>query len=303
MAEAYAIINGNKVDTAWFNGREYGSAWLNGELIWGEVTQRPEDQYSDWYNVYVVNIEEEDGADITTHQFGVNLRTSFGGAFLEGGKSQTHHLPKGQHTVMTTGIISVQQALYDDYTPTQHSEKYVKKVLKCSLPKSEDVLPELKEKMETMEASRLFAGFFKCEEIDLSQLDLSESENCHELFTHVGLNFGSFSIACKIKGWEYVKFFAPEDIENLFAFSNIDTTDYNWVYVDHQTKNMRGCFANYKKKELHIETWNTAGVNDYTAREMFIGVTDCKIYIGENWTLSVEPDALGGRNLEFIRVY
>jgi hypothetical protein len=296
MAEAYAIINGNKVDTAWFNGREYGSAWLNGELIWGEVTQRPADQYSDWYNVYQINIEENDGADITVHQFGVDLKTSFGGIQLEGGTSQTRHLDKGQHIVMTTGTICVDKM----HNP---SEKYVKKILKCSLPTSEEAIPELKEKVETVGGASLFAGLFNCEEIDLSQLDLSSTEQCTHMFTHVGFNFGSYSIACKLKGLEYVKMFAPEDIENLFAFSNIDTTDYNWVYVDHQTRNMRGCFANYKKKELHIETWNTKGVNSYTAREMFIGVSDCKIYIGADWTLSVEPDALGGKNNTFIRVY
>ena len=296
MAEAYAIINGNKVDTAWFNGREYGSAWLNGELIWGEVTQRPEDQYSDWYNVYQINIEENDGADITVHQFGVDLKTSFGGIQLEGGTSQTRHLPKGQHIVMTTGSICVDML----HNP---SEKYVKKVLKCSLPTSKEALPELKEKVETVGGASLFAGLFNCEEIDLSQLDLSQTEQCTHMFTHVGFTMGNYSIACKLKGLEYVKMFAPEDIENLFAFSNIDTTDYNWVYVDHQTRNMRGCFANYKKKELHIETWNTAGVNDYTAREMFIGVDGCKIYIGADWTLSTESNSLGGKNLEFIRIY
>lgn len=296
MAEAYAIINGNKVDTAWFNGREYGSAWLNGELVWGEVTQRPEDKYSDWYNVYQINIEENDGADIIVHQFGVNLKTSFGGIQLEGGTSQTRHLPKGQHIIMTTGTICLDKL----HNPSQ---KYVKKVLKCSLPTSEEVIPELKEKVETTGGAGMLAGLFNCEEIDLSQLDLSSTEQCTHMFTQVGLNFGKYSIACKLKGLEYVKMFAPEDIENLFAFSNIDTTDYNWVYVDHQTRNMRGCFANYKKKELHIESWNTKGVNSYTAKNMFLGVSDCKIYIGADWTLSVEPDALGGKNLEFIRVY
>lgn len=296
MAEAYAIINGNRVDSVWFNGREYGSAYYNGELVWGEVTQRPEDQYSDWYNVYQINIEENDGADITVYKYGVNLKTSFGGIQLEGGENQTRHLPKGQHIIMTTGTICVDKL----HNPSQ---KYVKKVLKCSLPTSEEVLSDLEDKVKATGGANMLSGLFNCEEIDLSQLDLSQTEQCTHMFTQTGHNFGKHSIACKLKGLEYVKMFAPENIENLFAFSNIDTTDYNWVYVDHYTKNMVGCFARYNKPELHIETWNTRGVSDHTAKNMFLGVDGCKIYIGADWTLSTEPDAYGGRNLEFVRIH
>ena len=291
----YAIIDGNKVDSVWLNGREYGCAYYNGELVWGEVTQRPADQYSDWYNVYQINIEENNGADITVYQYGVNLKTSFGGVNLEGGESQTRHLDKGQHIIMTTGTICIDKL----HNPSQ---KYVKKVLKCSLPTSEEVLPELEEKVKATGGAGMLAGLFNCEEIDLSQLDLSQTEQCTHMFTHTGFNFGKYSIVCKLKGLEYVKMFAPENIDNLFAFSQFDTNDYNWVYVDHYTRSMVGCFARYNKPELHIETWNTRGVNHYTARQMFLGMVGTKIYVGQDWTLSTEPDAYGGQDLEFIKI-
>ena len=69
--------------------------------------------------------------------------------------------------------------------------------------------------------------------------------------------------------------------------SSLTTTD--WMFAS--------CSA---LKEIHLENFDTRNVTKYSL--MFSGITDCTIYIGDNWTLSTNGSDFNASNLTFIPI-
>ena len=53
-------------------------------------------------------------------------------------------------------------------------------------------------------------------------------------------------------------------------------------------------------KEIHLENFDTRNVTKYSL--MFSGITDCTVYIGDNWTLSTNGSDFGSSSLTFIPI-
>ena len=137
----------------------------------------------------------------------------------------------------------------------------------------------------------MFDECFKLTSLNLSSFDTSNVTNMRNMFfncaslTYLDLtNFNTSNVT---------------DMSFMFngcAFKKLDLSSFDTSKV----VNMTNMFAYCRSlKEIDLTSFDTSKVQ--YATDMFKDVSDCTIYISDDWTLSTDSNAYGGTNLNFVR--
>ena len=293
-----------QIKKVYYNGKQYTKAYCNGQLIWS-VMERPQDDNEGFLNVFDIEIQKcyHPKRDIVLHNlFGTGLKTEVNGSLLcnDDCTDEKIILPLNvdpnedvtKYRIRTNGYIN---SGYGD-----SSRLFVTRIDKISLPQITDVPVEKQDSLRKY--SPVLLGMCNLRYANLSYLDLSNCESCNGMFSGLNglVNYEKVGYdKCEIVGTEFVQLYSPTDVNSMFALSRLDIDDFNWVSTKN-VKNMYQCFMNYKNQKLHLESWDTHSV--VRCDNMFKGVKNCKIYVGEKWTLNTDSDAYGGKDLVFVRV-
>ena len=269
-------------NSIYFNGNEYKEMWLNGNKIWekdnggGEEIVYP---YADADSVITYRNLNTSSQSKTFTVIDRSLPYSING--VSGVKSYT--FPYGETKVKLVNLMPSSNMCTTTFFATNYEQLRVK---------------------NTTDISNLFKSF--CYD---SSYTYSWSPQYFE-FNRVVTDLDYLFASCKYLTDDMMAQFMPHF--ETFNTSAVTTMNYFLSYnqkvrtmdLSHfdtsNVTNMNYLFYNTSGlKELHLESWNTSKVTSY--EQMFRGVYNCTIYIGDGWTLGTDSDLGWGENLTFVR--
>ena len=138
--------------------------------------------------------------------------------------------------------------------------------------------------------------FYNCNKLtslDLSNFDTSKVTNMSFMF----FNCSSLK-SLDVSNWDTS---SVTDMGFMFAncpsLTSLDLSNFDTSKVTNMNNMFVGCWS---LTSLDLSNFDTSSVTD--TNNMFQYVSNCTIYIGENWSLDTSSSAYGGSNLTFIRV-
>ena len=268
-------------NSIYFNGNEYKEMWLNGNKIWekdnggGEEIVYP---YADADSVITYRNTSTSSVSKTFTVIDSSLPYS-----INGTSTKSFSFPSGTTKVKLVNLMPSSNMCTTTFFPTNYEQLRVK---------------------NTTNISNLFKYF--CYN---SSYTYSWSPQYFE-FNRVVTDLDYLFASCKYLTDEMMAQFMPHF--ETFNTSAVTTMNYFLTYnqkvrtmdLSHfdtsNVTNMNYLFYNTSGlKELHLESWNTSKVTSY--EQMFRGVYNCTIYIGDGWTLGTDSDLGWGENLTFVR--
>ncbi len=313
----------------YYNGNEYKQMWLNGTKVWekasGEVVVLPYPQYDIYGTIRVCNNYNSDTYQLNFDVIDSSLPYSING--VETKSYTTPKISKNSYEDITLGLknlyprfnvssgnvgsgwIKFEQfylpknvnSMYycfkttfstyggDSYFtfPTKYS--YATKPTFPYLDTSNITDMRYCFYMDLPASDGIYQ--YRPTTFDLSSWNTSKVATMRSMF-----NKQTALTTLNVDGWDVSNvtdmaymFYGCSSLTSLdlSSFNTSSLTSTDWMFAN--------CSA---LKEIHLENFDTRNVTNYSL--MFSGITDCTIYIGENWTLSTNGSDFNALNLTFI---
>lgn len=306
-------------DSIFFNGNEYNQMWLNGSMIWekdsggsGVVDEYPEYDTVVVYYVRTGSVASMLDSDYRPPKIDSSLSASYTHLWTDG-KYQCYGLnnyyPSGQDNRYSNQCYPVQirkvslpkGVEYADGSLTlgSGSNKFIRYYCRNATSASSELYPPY-----------IDWTFFDCRKV--KEIGLLYDFCVATTIGNIGLwdttyltktnIWGTSDALSKIpsldlSGWNTSNIV---NMSNTFysctTLSELNISTWNTSKVTSMSSMFYNCTS---LKELDLTSFDTSAVTSYS--NMFKGVSNCTIYIGDNWTLGTTATFGGGTNNTFIK--